>query len=60
MQKSRQFALQIIKECSESEYWLERLIESGYRDDISILQQCIELKKMLIVSLNAAKVNFRE
>jgi len=44
-----------LKECSESEYWLELLIESGYYDDTSILEQCIEVKKLLIASLNTAK-----
>ena len=31
-----------LKECSESEYWLELLIESGYYDDNSIINDCIE------------------
>ena len=44
-----------LKECSESEYWLELLIESGYYYDKSILDQCIEIKKMLIASINTAK-----
>lgn len=44
-----------LKECSESEYWLELLIESGYYSDPSILPQCIEIKKMLISSINTAK-----
>lgn len=46
-----------LKECSESEYWLELLIESGYYKDASILEQCIEIKKMLIASINTAKGN---
>ena len=46
-----------LKECSESEYWLELLIESGYCDDKSILNKCIELKKILISSINTAKAN---
>ena len=46
-----------LKECSESEYWLELLIESGYYDDKSILDKCIEVKKLLISSLNTAKQN---
>lgn len=46
-----------LKECSESEYWLELLIESGYCEDKNILNQCIELKKMLISSINTAKKN---
>lgn len=44
-----------LKECSESEYWLELLIESGYYDDRTILDQCIEIKKLLIASINTAK-----
>ncbi len=44
-----------LKECSESEYWLELLIEGGYWNDSTILEQCIELKKLLISSVNTAK-----
>ena len=44
-----------LKECSESEYWLELLIESGYYSDKSILGRCIEIKKMLISSINTSK-----
>jgi four helix bundle protein len=44
-----------LKECSESEYWLELLIESGYYGDKSILNKCIEVKKILIASINTAK-----
>ncbi len=46
-----------LKECSESEYWLELLIESNYYDDKSILDKCIEIKKILIASINTAKKN---
>ena len=46
-----------LKECSESEYWLELLIESGYYEDHTILNQCIEIKRLLIASLNTAKRN---
>lgn len=46
-----------LKECAESEYWLELLIESGYYDDHSTLEHCTELKKLLISSLNTAKKN---
>ena len=46
-----------LKECSESEYWIELLIESGYCDDKTILENCIELKKILISSINTAKKN---
>ena len=46
-----------LKECSESEYWIELLIESGYYEDKKILENCIELKKILISSINTAKKN---
>ena len=46
-----------LKECSESEYWLELLIESGYYDDAAILERCIEVKKLLVASINTAKNN---
>ena len=48
-----------LKECSESEYWLELLIESGYYNDRAILEQCIEVKKLLVASINTAKYNLR-
>ena len=44
-----------LKECSESEYWLELLIESGYYGETTVLEQCIEIKKLLIASINTAK-----
>ena len=44
-----------LKECNESEYWLELLIESGYYDNRDILDKCIEVKKLLITSINTAK-----
>ena len=46
-----------LKECSESEYWLELLIESGYLNDQTILAQCTEIKKLLISSINTAMRN---
>ena len=46
-----------LKECSESEYWLELLIESGYYDKKDILESCLEIKRLLISSLNTAKGN---
>lgn len=48
-----------LKECAESEYWLELLIESGLYEDRSTLECCIELKKLLIASLNTAKRNLK-
>ena len=44
-----------LKECSESEYWLELLIESGYYTGRTVLEHCTELKRLLIASLNTAK-----
>ena len=46
-----------LKECSETEYWLELLLESGYYNDRAMLDMCIEIKRMLIASLNTAKDN---
>ena len=46
-----------LKECSETEYWLELLIESGYYSDKRILERCIEVKRILIASINTAKEN---
>ena len=46
-----------LKECSESEYWLELLIESGYHGDKAILDRCVEIKRILISSINTAKEN---
>ncbi len=46
-----------LKECSESEYWLELLIESGYCDDRAVLDKCVEVKRILISSINTAKGN---
>lgn len=44
-----------LKEYSETEYWLELLIESGYFGDKSMLDKCVELKRILIASINTAK-----
>ncbi len=44
-----------LKECSETEYWLELLIEADFYDDKNILESCLEIKKMLISSINTAK-----
>ena len=44
-----------LKECSETEYWIELLVESGYYSDRAILEECIEVKKILIASVNTAK-----
>ena len=44
-----------LKECSETEYWIELLIESGYYSNRNILEKCVEVKKILISSVNTAK-----
>ena len=46
-----------LKECAESEYWLELLLESGYTDNKVVLDHCVEVKKILIASINTAKNN---
>ena len=46
-----------LKECSETEYWIELLIDSGYFSDTEILNKCIEVKKILISSINTSKAN---
>ena len=46
-----------LKECSESEYWIELLLESGYYSDKELLNKCIEVKRILIASINTAKEN---
>ena len=46
-----------LKECSESEYWIELLIESGYYNDKSLLDKFTEVKRILIASINTAKEN---
>lgn len=48
-----------LKECAESEYWLELLLESGYCADKEILERCVEIKKMLISSINTCKSNMK-
>lgn len=44
-----------LKACSESEYWLELLMEIGYYEGRTILDKCTEIKKILIASINIAK-----
>ncbi len=46
-----------LKECSETEYWIELLLESGYYSDKSLLDKCTEVKRILISSINTAKQN---
>ena len=46
-----------LKECSETEYWIELILESGYYHDKSLLDRCTEIKRILIASINTAKEN---
>ena len=46
-----------LKKCAETEYWIELLTESGYYDGKELLGKCLELKRMLIASINTAKKN---
>ncbi len=46
-----------LKECSETEYWIELILESGYYHDRTLLDKCTEIKRILIASLNTAKEN---
>lgn len=55
------FKMQIaLKECYESEYWLELLNRTGYIDDEtykSIINSCGQIRRMLISSINTVKEN---
>ena len=49
-----------LKETAETEYWLRLLILSGYIEEThgeSMLNDCLEIKKMLVASLKTAKGN---
>ena len=49
-----------LKETAETEYWLRLLEKSDYLDDnmsSSLLNDCLEIKRILIVSLTTAKQN---
>lgn len=46
-----------LKECSETEYWIELLLESGYSDNKTLLDECTEIKRILVSSINTAKKN---
>ena len=48
-----------LKECSETEYWIELLLESGYYNDKFLLENCTEVKRILISSINTAKENIK-
>ena len=48
-----------LKECYETEYWIELLIDGGYYNNKEIQEKCIEIKKILISSINTAKENIK-
>lgn len=44
-----------LKECYETEYWLDLFITSKLIDDNNILNDCIEIKRILIASCKTVK-----
>ncbi len=49
-----------LKECYESEYWLELLYRSGYLSEAEykpLQNDCGAIRRMLISSINTAKQN---
>ncbi len=49
-----------LKETAETEYWIKLLYMSEYIDDkmsVSLLNDCLEIKRILISSINTAKEN---
>ena len=49
-----------LKETAETEYWIKLLYMSEYIDDkmsSSLLDDCLEIKRILIASINTAKEN---
>ncbi len=47
-----------LKECYESEYWLELLFRTGYIGEElykSIINNCGQIRRMLISSINTVK-----
>ena len=52
-----------LKETAETEYWLNLLVITGYvsqEHGESMINDCIELKKMLISTLNTVRENNRK
>ena len=49
-----------LKECFESEYWLELLFETGYMEEEiyrSVRNECGTIRRLLISSINTVKAN---
>lgn len=52
-----------LKETAETEYWLHVLQKSGYLDLSlmnSLLVDCLDIKRILIASINTAKENLKD
>ena len=48
-----------IEYSEETEYWIELVVESGYYNDKTLLDNCTEIKRILISSVNTAKENMK-
>ena len=49
-----------LKECHETEYWLELLFETGYLEETTykpLQNTCGAIRRMLIASIKTAKAN---
>lgn len=49
-----------MKNVVNTEYWIELLIDGGYYNNKEIQEKCIEIKKILISSINTAKENMKQ
>ena len=52
-----------LKECYETEYWLELFVRAGIADEADVKglsQDCGSIRRLLISSLNTAKSNLNE
>jgi four helix bundle protein len=50
-----------LKEAAETEYWLKLLLSSEYITadmGTSLLADCLEIKRMLVASINTVKGNY--
>ena len=51
-----------LKETAETEYWIKLLQMSEYIDEkmsASLLEDCLEIKRILVASINTAKENMK-
>ena len=58
--KLNQYLVEDKKETAETEYWIRLLIKSTYiseNEGTSLLNDCLEIKRILISSINTAKHN---